>query len=156
MHQVVSRQCAGNWSVSLSSCCAHSKHKKAQGEVGLLHWGTYVVVCRDLPAPLLGWQLQPAREGKASAAALLRPFLVEGVFPFFFCFFASVGNALSVCLHLTAPQCCCLPACSASGHQVFGFVRAEFHDLVHAEQDEGQKPEAPAHGRCDPAVVIHA
>lgn len=86
MHRVVSRQCAGNWSVSLSSCCAHSKHKKAQGEVGLLHWGTYVVVCRDLPAPLLGWQLQPAREGKASAAALLRPFLVEGVFPFFFVF----------------------------------------------------------------------
>lgn len=45
---------------------------------------------------------------------------------------------------------------SASGHQVFGFIRPEFQDLVHAEQDEGQKPEAPADGRCDPPVVIHA
>lgn len=39
---------------------------------GVLHCGTSMVACRDLPTPHLGWQLQPAREGEASAAALLR------------------------------------------------------------------------------------
>lgn len=121
---------------------------------GFLHCGTYVVAYRDLPAPHLGWQLQPAREGEA---ALLRSGLFWlKVFSLLFSSLASVWNPLSVCLRLTAPQCCCLLACCASGHQVFGFIRPEFDDLVHAEQDEGQKPEAPANGSCDPAVVIHA
>lgn len=55
---------------SASRCCAHSKHERAQGQVGVLYCGKYVVAFRDLPAPHLAWQLQPAREGETSAAAL--------------------------------------------------------------------------------------
>lgn len=124
---------------------------------GFWHCGTYVEACRGLAAPYLGWQLQPAREGEA--ALLSSGFFWLKVFSLFLflskCLKCFVNLSLSVfvCLH---SQCCCLLACSASGHQVFGFIRPEFHDLVHAEQDEGQKPEAPADGRCDPPVVIHA
>lgn len=39
---------------------------------------------------------------------------------------------------------------------MFVFVRPEFHDLVHTEQDESQKPEAPADGRCNPSIIVHA
>lgn len=57
---------------------------------------------------------------------------------------------------LTAPKCCCLLTCPASGHQIFGFIRPEFHGLVHTEQDESQKPEAPANSRCNPSIIVHA
>lgn len=70
-------------------------------------------------------------------------------FPFPFCFL-QVFEILC-----QSAQCYRLLARSASGHQIFGFIRPELHDLVHAEQDEGQEPEAPADGRCDPPVVIH-
>lgn len=66
---------------------------------GFLHCGTYVVAYRDLPAPHLGWQLQPAREGEA---ALLRSGLFWlKVFSLLFSSLASVWNPVS----LPAPHC---------------------------------------------------
>lgn len=139
---------------SLSSCCcAHSRSSGESG--GVLHCGTYVVACRDLPAPHLGWQLLPSREGEV---ALLR----SGLFWLkVFSLFLFLRKCLKCFISLSLFACTVSAAaswlsCSASGHQVFGFIRPEFHDLVHAEQDEGQKPEAPADGCCNPPVVIHA
>jgi len=145
----------GNWSFSISVLLAHSQQAgKGSGKRISVRCGMCVVACRDLPAPRLGWQL-PAREDEAPASAPLRSGLfwlkVRSLFLFLRkCLKCFVG------LHLTAPGCCCLLACPASGHQIFGFIRPEFHHLVHAEQDECQKPEAPADGCCNPSIIIHA
>lgn len=40
--------------------------------------------------------------------------------------------------------------------RVLGLLWSQLHQFVHAEQDEGEKPEAPAHRSRDPAVLIHS
>lgn len=104
-HQVVLRQCAIGWCPSASPAAAvrTASTRGLREKWGFLHCGTYVVACRDLPTPHLGWQLQPAREGEALAAALLR----YGLFwlKVFSLSFLFLSKCLQCFVSLPVPHC---------------------------------------------------
>lgn len=103
-----------------SCCCAHSKHERAQGQVGVLYCGRYVVAYRTCLLHTLagtsslqrGWSL-------SSCPAWIWPFFGWRCFPFPFCFLANVWNALSVCPVLLLAGSLCFRPPSIWVHQAW-------------------------------------